>query len=140
MMSYDDLKLLDIHYCILIKRHGSKKALEIMKEILPKEYKHEIELDENSIGGYNRSIDKYCKWKRFNIQLGHCRNKWLISEQRKYLYTRMCDTDDQIYIRIMKYQDKMFGLYDRFHNRFGLKFEEIDESIEDEYMKLIGEV
>ena len=140
-MSVDYLKLLDIHYCILIKRYGSKKALDIMKEILPKNYEHEIELDENDISGYNKMKESRYSRKSpgFRMQLGHCRNKWKMNDQLCYLRDRIDETEDDIYGRIIDYQQNIRMLTDHFNGYYGVKFIDIDASVEDEYMKLIGE-
>ena len=107
-------KLLDIHYCILIKRYGCDKALEMMKKILPPSYQHEIEQDESNIMGHEKLL------------LGFCRNKWPIEMQLKYLLSKYQETKNHIYLDIRSYQDSS--------SRTG-----VNESIEDEYLQFIGE-
>lgn len=81
--------LLDIHYRILIRRYGSMRALEIMENILPDSYKHEIELDKIFIFGKN------------GILLYHCRNKWSKDSQSIYLKNRYMETHNEIYLKIL---------------------------------------
>ena len=97
---------LDIHFIILIRKYGTVKALEIMKEILPSEYEEAIEQDRKDIYGFKPNESH-----RPFMFLWHCRH---MMNDRQYLFRKAKETDNPMYKELMNYDGDNPDLEDRY--------------------------